>query len=315
MEAISVLCATDNNYAPYCGIMLTSLFESNNDCRFEVFLLHDGCLSTANERKLELLGSKYGNSIRLMAIDSTLVGGYSAHSTSHIMTLPTFYRLIATTVLPVELHKVIYLDCDVIVNGDVGAFWNIDMDGYALACVKDCLFNYNSQTYLRLGYLEEFGYFNAGILLINMDYWRIFDLPKLYKEFYRKAKPEQLWMMDQDILNSVLFDKKLFVSERFNLQNLFFMRDNWKKYPTDFQEKLMKESKEAVFLHYCGFLKPWNRMYNKAVFYQPWDYYRSVSLWSHCRTCKPFNKYVKHLIKKVLFPSKLKGIWIQCFDE
>ena len=49
-ERINILCATDNNYAPYCGIMLTSLFESNRDCGFNVFVFVDGCLSNANQK-------------------------------------------------------------------------------------------------------------------------------------------------------------------------------------------------------------------------------------------------------------------------
>ena len=50
METINILCATDNNYAPYCGIMLTSLFDSNRDCHFVVYIFQDGSMSEVNKK-------------------------------------------------------------------------------------------------------------------------------------------------------------------------------------------------------------------------------------------------------------------------
>ena len=55
METINIVCATDNNYAPYCGIMLTSLFESNKDCVFSVYVLINGDFSSQNKRKYKML--------------------------------------------------------------------------------------------------------------------------------------------------------------------------------------------------------------------------------------------------------------------
>ena len=314
-NVINVLCASDNNYVPYCGIMLTSLFESNKNNRFEVYLMHDGSLSQKNVNKLNLLREKYGNTIHLITVASEFVSGYSVHSATHVLTMPTYYRLLSADILPMELHKVLYLDCDIIVNGNVKVFWDTDIDGYAVSAVKDCSFHYNGQTYKRLGYSDDFGYFNAGVLLINLDYWRGFQLAKQYKEFYQNAGPEQLWMMDQDILNSVLYDKKKLVQERFNFQTEVFMSNFWCRYPKDYQDNLMKECDAAVIFHYCGSLKPWNRRYNKTVFFNQWNFYRKKSLWKYCRTWEPFLKYAKYIIKKIFFPSKLKGIWIQGFEE
>ena len=73
MEKINVLCATDNNYAPYCGIMLTSLFESNRDCRFVVFVFVDGYLTDANQKKYKVLEQKYDCEVNLMTIDDRLL--------------------------------------------------------------------------------------------------------------------------------------------------------------------------------------------------------------------------------------------------
>lgn len=134
METINILCATDNNYAPYCGIMLTSLFESNKDCHFVVYVFEDGSLTEENVKKYHILAQKYGNEIVLKTIDEFMVRTFPINICSHI-TLPTYYRILAAKLLPKEMRKVIYLDCDIIVNGAINPFWNVNLDGYALGAV------------------------------------------------------------------------------------------------------------------------------------------------------------------------------------
>jgi lipopolysaccharide biosynthesis glycosyltransferase len=292
--------------------MLTSLFESNKDNRFEIFLMHDGSLSKQNVRKLNLLGKKNGCLIRLIEVHTEKISHFSVHPTSHEITMPTFYRLLSVDLLPKSIHKVLYLDCDVIVEGNVRSLWDTNLDGYAVAAVKDCCFQYNKQTYKRLNYSRYYGYFNAGVLMMNLDYWRDYQLSEKIIEFSQNGKPDQLWMMDQDIINAVLYSKKMFVSERFNFQTEFFLRSFWDTYPTDFKNKIISECEKKILIHYCGSMKPWQRCYNKDIFYSQWDYYRKKSLWRCCRTWKPFLKNVKYILKKIFLPSRLKEIWVMC---
>ena len=72
-DIINILCATDNNYAPFCGIMLTSLFESNKDCHFDVYVLIDNDVSTLSRNKFSKLGEKYGNGVNLMTVDNSIL--------------------------------------------------------------------------------------------------------------------------------------------------------------------------------------------------------------------------------------------------
>ena len=142
-ERVNVLCATDNNYAPYCGIMLTSLFESNRDSKFRVFVFVDGCLSENNSRKYDRLARRYYADINLVPIDNQLLGeipvNHQIGVDNHVwVTLPTYYRLLAADLLPQDVHKVLYLDCDIVVVGDVKPLWNVDLSGKAMAGVRDC---------------------------------------------------------------------------------------------------------------------------------------------------------------------------------
>ena len=48
---LAVLCATDDRYAPYCGIMLTSLLENNKELNLKVYVFVNGELSNSNKHK------------------------------------------------------------------------------------------------------------------------------------------------------------------------------------------------------------------------------------------------------------------------
>lgn len=64
-DRISIFCATDENYIPYCGIMLISLFENNRQNDIDIYVLS----SIKNEKKKEELlnlAQSYNQSKRLV---------------------------------------------------------------------------------------------------------------------------------------------------------------------------------------------------------------------------------------------------------
>ncbi len=316
-QKINILCATDNNYAPYCGIMLTSLFESNRDSRFDVYVFVDGDLSKKNVAKFNGLGKKYENKVVLMTIDNELfkdcpVNKIILGESHNYITLPTYYRLLASEFLPQTIDKIIYFDCDIAIDGDIKPLWETNVDGRAVACVADC-FPFNKQTDERLGYAKEYGYFNAGVLVLNLGFWREHQLSKKMFDYINEKKRE-LRFMDQDVLNAVLFDKKRMVPERYNYQICFLFPDFWERYSLEFRQVLMEESDKAVVIHYCAPTKVWNYRYDGGPFCAVWNKYRKMSLWRHCVVKYPRSKYIKFLAKKFLFPSLFKsqreGIWI-----
>lgn len=312
METINILCATDNNYAPYCGIMLTSLFESNNDCTFSVYVLVNGDFSSQNKRKYKMLEKKYQNKVSLVEVDESLfqklpMASEGSHS---YITSPTYYRLMASSILPKEAKKCIYLDCDIIVCGDIKPLWNIGLAGYAVAGVQDCSSEIHQQ---RIGYPADYDYINAGVCVYNLDYWRENNVQERLFE-YVYAHNGQLPLMDQDTINGLLYDKTLVVPQRYNAQALYFQRKFWDSYDDSYREKLVKECCSAVIVHYCTRLKPWHFRYAGGFCYALWNYYRKHSLWRNCSIRKPMGKYVKYLVKRFMFPSvlndQIKDQWV-----
>lgn len=291
---ISILCATDNNFAPYCGIMLTSLFENNLDSRFEVYVLANGDILESHKRKFNDLGQKYGSRITWMTVDESKVEAFPTHIRR--ITRPTYYRLFAAELLPQDLDRVIYLDCDLLVVGDIKPLWEIDLTGNALACVTDSL----EKGIERLGYPKSEGYFNAGVLVLNLQYWRENGVGAKLTSHAMNHRAD-LKMMDQDILNGVLHAQKVLLPPRFNFQTFFFATDRRLNYSDAFRISLSQESDSVVIVHYVGNEKPWNFRLYGGPFFSLWEKFRRRSFWRNDCVRKPYFKYIKHVLKRRCF--------------
>lgn len=304
MESINILCATDNKYAPFCGVMLTSLFATAQDSVYHVYIFTDSSISTKNREKFLQLACDYSSIIQIIDVDNSMLDSCPINSETNI-TLPTYYRLLAPQILPNNIHRIIYLDCDLIIKGDLLPIWKIDMTEKAIASVVDCE-AYNESIYHRLdNFTSSRDYFNAGVSIYNLDYWRKNGL--VQKAFnYLSCNSEKLYWMDQDILNVILNDSKISLNMEYNFETLFFLPKNWSHYNNDLKNEILTKSHSPIIVHYNGPSKPWSFRYYGAPFYDEWDQVCRCSLWKKCRIKKPIIKYCKYLIKRYLLRSVLR---------
>ena len=294
-ERINILIGSDVNYAPYYGVMLTSLFMNNRESHFDVYLLTDNSWTVKETMKFERLTGKYNSNFFVFVVDASEMESFPR--TTHI-SKPTYYRLKAPSLLPESIHKVLYLDGDIIVNGSLISLWRTDISGYAIAGVTDTIY-YRDEVYDRLGYDRSFGYFNAGVALYNIDYWRENEVTDNAFHFIKQNRDKIKWM-DQDVVNALLFDKKISLPLRYNFQNRFLFKSEWECFDDGFREEILKEMADPVIIHYCGPDKPWSFRYYRAPYSELYHYYRKQSCWVNARVCKPYMKYLKFLVKRII---------------
>ena len=307
-ETINILCATDENYAPYCGIMLTSLFYSNRDCHFNVYVFIDGDFSETNKKKYYRLGQKYKNTINLMKIDNSMIEKFPINP-GHI-TRPTYYRFLVAELLPEDIHKVLYLDCDIAVVGDIKPLWNVDLIDKAIAGARGYGNWENEPSCERLGIDFSVGYFNAGVLVINLDYWRCNHVAESLIDFVVSNYDNKscFLLMDQDILNSVLQNKKVFFPDRYNFRVCVFLKKFWMNYSGNQRNNYLEECGKVSVVHYASREKPWNYRSYGGPFFSEWEKYRRKSMWKNSRDIKPLKKHVKYMIKKYLLPKLFRSL-------
>lgn len=246
---IHIACNIDSNYVRHCAVTLVSIFENNRTEEITVHILADD-LGEAEKRKLTELCTQYGQQARFYRPDLSQLQGFSIRRFSKRITMATYYRCILSDVLPESVDRLLYLDCDIVVRGSIRPFYETPLDDVGVAAVED-IGSGDAGRYEILQYPAKDAYFNAGVLLVNMDYWRRNDVPKQCVDYYHKY-PERILFNDQDLLNSVLHKDKKLVDLKWNVQDGY--------YRASLDESRRKRHadalREPVILHYTN-RKPW----------------------------------------------------------
>lgn len=300
-EKINVLCATDNNFAPYCGVMLTSVFENTPNA--DAFVFISDCISEDNKRKFHQMESKYGSIINFVEVDRSIFNQLPMGFGS--WPVETYYRFAAQNLLPNDIQKVIYLDCDMIVNCDLHELWDIPIDDHSILVVPDI--NYDSNLYKRLGYPSKKGYFNAGMMVINLKYWRDHDIQQQLFEFVLNNKDLVLYP-DQDGLNVVLKDTKKTLPMKYNFMPASYSLRYYGTFPEEVKEKVLNINPKII--HYTsGLPRPWQAQSYGMPFRSLWWKYAKKSPWKHRRETYSQHKRINWWIKRHFFMPL--GFYIQ----
>ena len=302
---INIVCATDDKYVPYCGVMLTSLFENNKDSQVDVYIMIDKPLQERNREKFAELANIYGTSISYCVVDKRFLENFplKGDGVDH-WSIVTYYRLYAAELLPETVDKVLYLDCDIIVDGSLRELFGMDWDGIAAGAVPDMCTEW-TEYYERLGYDRSKGYFNAGVVLINLDYWRKNHTGQQCLDWLANNY-DKVFNNDQDVLNVVLADKKKTLSVTYNYQIQLRMPHFFNTFSKNLKEEVLK-TEHPVIIHYAAELKPWMAYYYSYPFNDVWHKYKKMSLWKNMSDALPEQRKVVACLKRyVLWPLGIK---------
>ena len=274
-----VLC-TDNKYLPHCLTVISSVCENNREEDIDFYIVHDNIEKTIQETVSLFYSEKYGQKkVNFIQIQNSLFKDFpfGRKDQTKYVSIATYYRLYLAELLPASVDKVIYFDCDVIVNGSLSALWAADISDVALSAVTDTS-TYDIQAYNRLKYEPNLGYFNAGILFINLSWWRKNDALHIFLNFI-KEHPDRLKWHDQDVLNYTLKDFKKIIPLTYNFQE-GFLRQEIPLYYTQWNE-VFETEKNPLVIHYTGRAKPWKN----------WCKNPYKNLYAKYRVLTPFPKY------------------------
>lgn len=248
---IHVACNIDSNYVKHCAVTLVSLFENNKE-PISVHILANGL--TVEEQKILIhLAEKYDNKVFFYAPDDNLLKGFTIRKFSKRISMATYYRCILADILPKNIDRLLYIDCDIVILGNISDFWNTPLDGIGVAAVEDIGCG-EKERYEILKYPMEDSYFNAGVLMINLRYWREQQVGRACIDYFHDY-PERILFNDQDLLNSILHKSKVLVDLRWNVQDGFYR--NPKNITQEWRTKYEYVLKNPVILHYTN-RKPWD---------------------------------------------------------
>lgn len=164
----------------------------------------------------------------------------------------SYYRLFLTNIEGID--RVIYLDCDGAVNGDLQPLWKIELGDCMLAGVQDAVSTYYRKA---VGLEKEEVYINAGVLLMDLKKMRQFHWNEKVIDFIRRYQgvvPHH----DQGVINGLARGKILLVPPKYNALDIYFKfspeemkRKNhlsWIYNETEFEEA----RKKPIFIHFTA---------------------------------------------------------------
>lgn len=280
---IHVACAVDNNYVQHCAVMLASLLDSNQSEFFEVFILHNG-IESKNQRKIEKFLSKQKNcTYQLILLNERELSKLPVDvPVSGHISIATYFRIFLAEILPNKLDKVLFLDSDIIIRKKIRWLWETNLESHSHAAT----INPGLQDYFLKRYQQALNpiYFNAGVLLIDLKFWRENDvLSRAYQVI--ETYSEALKYHDQDVLNILLNSDWLRVGLTWNATPRVF-RGEIKPEELMTDENTDAVAQDPAIVHFAGggFHKPWyfqcehpfKDLYKKYLKKTPWSNHRLI---------------------------------------
>lgn len=261
---VAIAVAANDYFIPYCATFLKSMAEhSNSDKNYDILLLSQD-VSDTNVKNVKKMLSAWKN-ISLRVLDpSVLIDQYTFHIEGHF-SKETYYRLVLPELLP-NYDKVLYLDSDMIAMDDVAKIYDENIDGYLLAACHDAdtagLYNgyrkdKKDYTDKILKLKEPYQYFQAGVLLLNLEEFRKRYTTKQILDF---AVSEKWQLLDQDILNKLCEGAVKYIDMSWNvmvdfagirINQIIALAPRW------LNEMYQEARKNPKIIHYAGPQKPW----------------------------------------------------------
>lgn len=268
---INVVFASDNNYAQHATVAMASILNHTaTPARLAFYLLADNITSEIQD-KVRTTVEHFGASLTVIAVaEQDLADMFVSGQLSRA----AYVRLLMSSLLPPEVEKAIYLDCDLVVCDDICQLWDFDLNGHPLGAVPDYGIMASSRVWREkqqlLGCKAQDNYFNSGVLVVDVKQWR----EKAYGEkVLDLARGNSYPHHDQDALNKIFLANWQILPLRWNvippIWNMFMKI----LFRGRFRKPAMAARRDIAILHYAGGYKPWE--YQELADFNA-EYYRCL---------------------------------------
>lgn len=313
---LNVLYQFNEKYAPFAGTSITSLFENNKEMEeINVYILGED-LSEISQKKLCRLAGNYGRNLifkqTASLIEDMKEWGIPAYRGSYAANM----RLFLPIILEEKIDRILYLDADTIVKGDLKPLMETEMKNFSLGMVMDSLGGNHKRT---LGFNKTEPYYNSGVILFDLNNWKSCLCTERIIEHIRQGNTDYS-APDQDLLNVVCKDNILTLKPKYNVQPVhlvFDTGDYYKCYGKSAyygEEDLRTLKEDAVICHFFRFLGefPWHKN-NLHPDNNLFDQYIALSPWKDYEKQKAESSFFMK-IEKILFKILPHGLFLRIFN-
>lgn len=289
---MNLMIVTNSAYLHTAYVMLYSLFANHGNDTIDIYLPYED-LNAKELLSLERFVSSFPNK----TLTPLYVGTEFKHkvcSYSNIQ-IDTYYRILGTALLPDQLERILYLDVDMVVKQPLHGLYHTELSDHPFVVCEDIygiLNGFHETNKSRLHIPAQFTYFNAGVMLYNLEYLRAHDsvehmLRRIYQNYERYV------YNDQDVMNELFYETVLWSGwDAYNCppawyyldleqagQNIVAFADYDKLKELSKDASLAQTYRnitaqiygDAKIIHYLGDTKPWSKTRKPARVYDLFD--------------------------------------------
>lgn len=258
---MNICYALNEGYLDYCRASMVSLLENNRDSQATFHILTDYLSDDALSR-LSNVTQSYGSDVKIYYIDDSKLKGQKTSWSKY-----GWYRLFAADVIDESVKELLYLDCDVVVMGDISDIFNRKEEDWSVAAVDDYMTIF-PHLFRRVGYEQAKGYFCSGVLLMNLEFFRKHNLSDAILRFALE-NPDMIHFPDQDALNCICKDSRIRLPLKYGILDPFY-RDE--RFARQFADEVKESLDDPRIVHYAG-CAPWISEYQHHYFAEEfWKY-------------------------------------------
>jgi lipopolysaccharide biosynthesis glycosyltransferase len=270
---ITIVSAADEGFAAHFAAMLHSAWTHYPTAEFH---LVDCGIKPRTLGDLREFATRRGIRLNIISIDPTV---FRDLPTTKTLSIATYARLLIPDLFPDSVERILYIDADCILVGDLLALWRFDMGTAAIAAVHDPS---GALVEREIGInLDEGGYVNAGVMLMNLMVWRGEELATTAMAFVKKHNPR---LLDQSGINAACAGKIAYLPEQWNFQLHKARRPG--------------QWLEPSIIHYVGLRKPW--IYSDVPFASIYFYHRNQTPFAIEPPRAPFRSPLRKMLNLLI---------------
>lgn len=214
---MNIVYHCSDTFSSVLAVSMASIMENNKVMDNITFYVLEKQMSEENKHKLQELVASYDRHLVLIPMPNMQEEfDFPIAQVRKKWILDSYCRLFLGTILPKEVERVLYLDCDTLCDGDLNELWNLDLQGNYCAAVTDAL----GENYYALFKMNDTSrYCNSGMVLFDLKKWRDNAMENVVAHYVREHDG-YVFFMEQSVMNIVLQDKIFILHPKYNVYTL-----------------------------------------------------------------------------------------------
>lgn len=253
-----------------CSVMAHA--AGADDIHFYIF---SDSISPAYKNQIQRVVEKLGHAVSFIEIPFEKFPHLEIHN-KHL-SRSAFGRLLLGSLLPAEIERAVYLDCDVLALSSLAPLAEADLQGCIIGGVGDLGIERLTRLQAHPWDFANGLYINSGVLSVDVRRWRAEHTESQLLQ-YLQSPAHPLKYEDQDVLNFVLAGRIKLLDPRWNAQ-MYWLEKDYDTYPAVWRKAL----EHPYIVHFAARSKPWKWGAGWHPYILLWRKYLKMAGW------KPFS--------------------------